>query len=82
MAARGLDCNEIVELVTDYLDGALDARAAAAFEDHLLICQGCRQYVEQIRRTIDTSGGIVDSPLSGSAEAALLEAFRNFHRPA
>lgn len=82
MAARGLDCNEIVELVTDYLEGVMDARAAAAFEEHLLLCQGCRHYVEQIRRTIDTSGGLVDPTLSGPAQASLLEAFRNFHRPA
>lgn len=82
MAARGLDCNEIVELVTDYLEGAMDARTAAAFEEHLHLCEGCRQYVEQIRRTIDTSGGLVDPTLSGPAQASLLEAFRNFHRPA
>lgn len=82
MAARGLDCHEIVELVTDYLEGALDARTAAAFEEHLVICEGCRRYVEQIRRTIDTAGGIADVPLSGAAETALLEAFRSFHRPA
>lgn len=82
MAARELDCNEIVELVTDYLEGAMDARTEAAFEEHLLLCQGCRQYVEQIRRTIAASGGIADASLSGPAETALLEAFRNFSRPA
>lgn len=82
MTARGLDCNEIVELVTDYLEGAMDARTAAVFEEHLLICGGCRRYVEQIRRTIDTSGRVVDPPLSESAQAALLDAFRGFHRPA
>jgi anti-sigma factor RsiW len=82
MAARGLDCNEIVELVTDYLEGALDARTAAAFAEHLAICAGCRRYVEQIRRTIDTAGGIAGVQLSGEAETALVEAFRTFHRPA
>lgn len=81
MAARELDCNEIVELVTDYLEGALDRRTAAAFEEHLLRCEGCRRYVEQIRRTIDTSAGIADPPLSGPAQDALLQAFRDFHRP-
>jgi len=82
MAARGLDCHEIVELVTDYLEGALDARTAAAFAEHLAICAGCRRYVEQIRRTIDTAGGIAGVQLSGEAETALVEAFRTFHRPA
>ncbi len=82
MTARGLDCNEIVELVTDYLEGAMDARTAAAFEEHLLLCDGCRRYVEQIRRTIETSGDVADPTLSVAAQAALLEAFRNFRRPA
>lgn len=81
MAAGDLDCNEIVELVTDYLEGAMDARTAAAFEEHLLICEGCRQYVEQIRRTIDTAGGLAHASLSGPAQASLLAAFRNFPRP-
>ncbi len=82
MAARGLDCNEIVELVTDYLEGAMDARTAAAFEEHLQICEGCRQYVEQIRRTIITTGAVIDPPLSEQAQAALVDAFRTFHRSA
>ena len=82
MAARGLDCNEIVELVTDYLEGAMDPRTAVAFEEHLVICEGCRRYVEQIRRTIDTAGTVRDSALSEQAVAALLDSFRTFHRPA
>ncbi len=81
MTARGLDCNQIVELVTEYLEGAMDPPTRAAFEAHLLICDGCRLYVDQIRRTIETSGGLPVSALSPRAESALLDAFRNFHRP-
>ncbi len=81
MAAGDLDCDEIVELVTDYLEGAMDARTAAAFEAHLTICEGCRRYLDQIRQTIDTTGVITDSALPGHTEAALLDAFRNFRRP-
>jgi predicted anti-sigma-YlaC factor YlaD len=81
MAARGPDCNEIVELVTEYLEGAMDARAAAAFEEHLTICEGCRRYVDQMRQTIASTGAISGVPLSAQAEAALLDAFRDFHRP-
>ena len=81
MAAGDLDCNEIVELVTDYLEGTMDAHTAAAFEAHLTICEGCRRYLDQIRRTIETTGGIADSPLSEHTEAALLDAFRTFRRP-
>ena len=81
MAGRGLDCNEIVELVTEYLEGAMDDRTMGAFETHLSICDGCRRYVDQIRLTIETSGALPGSPLSPHAEAALLEAFRSFRRP-
>jgi len=81
MAGHGLDCNEIVELVTEYLEGAMNERTTVAFEAHLTICQGCRRYVEQIRETIRTSGSVTDPPLSAQVEAALLDAFRSFRRP-
>jgi predicted anti-sigma-YlaC factor YlaD len=81
MAAGDLDCNEIVELVTDYLEGAMDAPTAAAFEAHLTICEGCRRYLDQIRRTIETTGAITGSALSPQTEAILLDAFRGLRRP-
>lgn len=78
---RELDCTEIVELVTDYLDGALDVTTAAALEDHLARCPGCARYVEQFRETIATLGAISSASLSTKTQADLLEAFRTFHRP-
>lgn len=81
MTAEGLDCNEIVELVTDYLEGALDMHTVAAFEDHLRGCEGCRRFVEQIRQTIAAIGAVSEPRLSAQAEENLHTAFRTFRRP-
>jgi anti-sigma factor RsiW len=43
---------EIVELVTDYLEGVLDPEMAAEVQAHLELCDGCATYVEQMRATI------------------------------
>ncbi len=53
-----LSCREIVELVTDYLEGDLDADTATALETHLELCPGCARYVEQIRETVATLGDV------------------------
>jgi anti-sigma factor RsiW len=76
-----LTCQELVELVTDYLDGALPEAERVRLEEHLAECPGCRAYVEQIRTT---------ARLAGEAERlrpppemdVLLAAFRDFHRSA
>lgn len=47
-----LTCRELVEMVTDYLEGALSPRERARFEAHLAECEGCRDYLDQMRRTI------------------------------
>jgi anti-sigma factor RsiW len=74
-----LSCQELVELVTAYLDGALPPRERARFEAHLDECTGCARYVEQMRTTVAITGataGLEDRPeVSG-----LLEAFRGWHR--
>ena len=53
-----LSCQEVVELVTDYLDGALAGEEASLFEQHLNFCDGCDWYVDQIRATIAATGRI------------------------
>lgn len=73
-----LNCDQLVELVTDYLDGALDEETERRVADHLAGCDGCTTYVQQIRRTITTLGSSPppDVELSDEARAALLAAFR------
>jgi anti-sigma factor (TIGR02949 family) len=51
-----LSCQDIIEIVTEYLEGAMSTEERQRFEDHLSSCPGCVTYVEQIRRTIDLVG--------------------------
>jgi anti-sigma factor RsiW len=80
-AVRDLACQEIVELVTDYLEDAMDAGLRASFEAHLAGCPHCTHYLEQIEATIRIAGSIEAESLSPEFRAGLLEAFREFGRP-
>jgi anti-sigma factor RsiW len=71
-----VSCQQLVELVTAYLEGSLDADAARRFEDHLAVCPGCETYVEQFRVTIDRLGEVPVESLSDEAQARLLDMFR------
>ncbi len=75
---EGLSCRELVELVTDYLEGALDERDRAAFDAHIARCEGCARYLEQLRETIRVTGTLTPDDLSPAAETALLGAFRDW----
>lgn len=77
---EALSCQELVELVTDYLEGALDERDLRAFEGHLAGCDGCTEYLEQMRTTIRLVGTLTPNDLTQAAETALLQAFRDWKR--
>jgi anti-sigma factor RsiW len=79
--ARELACNEVVELVTAYLDGALPAEDRERFEEHLVFCDGCDRYLEQMRATISATRNVGVGELPPELEERLLEAFRDW-RPA
>ena len=53
---RELACQEVVELVTAYLEDALDPADRERFEEHLVFCDGCSNYLEQMRITIRVTG--------------------------
>jgi len=73
-----LSCQELVELVTDYAENTLTAKDRERFEAHLVTCEGCRIYVEQLKATVAAVGRLRPEDLSPDAEQALLEAFRNW----
>jgi anti-sigma factor RsiW len=78
-----ITCQEIVELVTDYLEGKLDPPTTAEVEAHLKHCDGCDIYIEQMRATIRTLGTVPVATLSETAQNELLRAFRDLRgRPA
>ena len=75
-----LACQELVELVTDYLEGVLPRRTRRRVERHLAACDGCDRYVEQMRRTLDLLGTVSVDALEQVEMDVLVEAFRDFHR--
>lgn len=75
-----LTCQEFVELVTDYLEGALDADATARFEQHLAACPGCETYLNQMKETASRLGEIPVETLSEDMQTTLLAAFRDLRR--
>lgn len=75
-----MSCQELVELVTDYLDGAMPAELAARFERHIESCSGCRTHLEQIRASIRVTGELSPESLSPDAERTLLDAFRGWNQ--
>ena len=79
-ATDDLACNELVEIVTDYLEGSLPPEEEARFEDHLAICEGCRTYLEQMRLTIRVTGKLSEESIPPPAKRELLRAFRNWKR--
>jgi anti-sigma factor RsiW len=74
-----MNCDEVVELVTAYLDGALDPATEQRFVAHLAECEGCDRYLDQIRRTIAELGRLPAESLSPGARAALLDAFHDWY---
>ena len=75
-----MTCQELVELVTDYLEGALSPAERARFEAHLDDCDDCPMYVDQLRTTISLVGRLNEAHVSPNARATLLREFRAWHR--
>ena len=68
-----LSCRELVELVTEYLEGALPEGERARFEAHLANCAGCETYLEQVRATIALVGATGGQEERPGLEALLAE---------
>jgi anti-sigma factor RsiW len=75
-----LTCQDFVELVTDYLEGALDEDTVRRFEEHLALCPGCDTYLSQMKETAARLGEIPVESLPAETQSTLLSAFRDFRR--
>jgi len=71
-----LTCRELVELVTDYLEGALDDETRRRVDRHLAGCSACTAYLDEMRVTILITGTLTERDLEPHVRDALLEAFR------
>ena len=75
-----ISCQELVEFVTDYLEGGMPPELRVRFERHVESCPGCRTYLEQMRATIRLTGELAPDSLTPEAERTLLAAFRGWIR--
>jgi anti-sigma factor RsiW len=77
---RAIVCQEWVEMVTDYLEGALPPRLQRAADEHLAACPHCREYLEQMRRTVAVSGALREDDVPADVVDALTRAFADYRR--
>ena len=73
-----MSCDELVEVITDYLEGAMSAEERVRFSAHIADCDGCQTYLDQMRETISALGHLPPESLSPEAERELLAAFRDW----
>jgi anti-sigma factor RsiW len=76
--STGLTCQELTELITEYLEGALSAADRARFDQHLSDCRHCRAYLEQMRMTIATLGRLTPESIAPPVQDELLRRFRTW----
>jgi anti-sigma factor RsiW len=74
-----LSCSELVEIVTEYLEGTLPQADRARFEAHLEGCDGCSAYLEQMRLTVQAVGRLGQEDIPPQARETLLQAFRTWN---
>ena len=76
--ADEMTCRELVEVVTDYLDGTLAEEDRRRLERHLSECPYCAAYIEQMRQTVDALGTVSEESIAPATRRELLEAFRGW----
>jgi predicted anti-sigma-YlaC factor YlaD len=77
-SADDVACQELVEIVTDYLEGALPEVERERFDVHLQECEGCRRYLDQMRTTIRVVGTLTEEDLDPDSKDQLLQLFREW----
>lgn len=80
MSDGQLTCEELVEIVTEYLEGGLSDAERERFEEHIGVCSGCANYLDQIRTTIELAGRVTVDDLMEETKTELLTAFRDWKR--
>ena len=73
-------CRDVVEVLSDYLDGALDDDTKQVVETHLARCEGCDRALAQLRETVRVTGMLSEEQLTEEQRTTLLEAFRGWDR--
>jgi anti-sigma factor RsiW len=76
MSTEDLPCREVTEILDGYLDGTMSADDRARLEAHLRSCEGCVNYLDQLRTTIRLTGTLGDTSVPPETTAAVMDAFR------
>jgi anti-sigma factor RsiW len=75
-----MNCRQVVELMTDYLEGALSPADRRRFEAHISGCDGCTEYLRQLRTAMSLAKKLGEEPIPAELEADLLRAFRDWKK--
>jgi anti-sigma factor (TIGR02949 family) len=78
---HGLTCREVLDLLTEYLDGALAPVEQARLAAHLEECEACARYLEQFTATIEVTAALREEAVPDDVRESLLAAFRTWPRP-
>ena len=65
-----MNCRQLVDLVTEYFEGALSLEECSRFEEHVMRCPPCRAYLAQMRETMRLLGSIPEETVPSQAEQA------------
>ena len=78
-AYQDITCREFVEIATDYLEGALPEERQQLVEEHLILCDPCVVYLDQLRATVAAlPGAMADEPVPDDTREMLLATFRTW----
>jgi len=75
MSQDEITCKQLTEVVTDYFEGTLPARQRQLLEEHLEVCPGCRNYIDQMRENIKLTGTVKQEEVPADVKTKLLEIF-------
>ena len=81
MGVQQLTCRQVVDLVTEYLEGGLEVDQRLAFERHVAVCPPCRGYLSQFRLIMRAAGALREEDVPEPLRERLLEAFRDSTGP-
>jgi anti-sigma factor RsiW len=73
---RELTCQQLTEVLTDYFEGAMPPEERARFDAHLELCEGCVNYVSQMRQTIRAARALHPAEVEATVPDDVLDAFR------
>jgi len=73
-----ISCQELLEVITDYIEETLPVDDRKRFDAHLELCEGCRIYLDQMRRTIAAVGRLSEESLDPRTRDELVQAFRGW----